>query len=213
MAHDVYDVPHRGGDDELQADASDQVFSYLLCAICPVKEEKARTGLRPWGTRSSRTLGISQIISPPELDSCSPTFDQRAANLYHALFYTKHEEEIHQDFIDEIFHTGPLLSAAQQRETFQHALTVSLNETCSYDVIQGVHEQFRERIAQHKESRDPEPLDLSIREVGAILQESGVPKAQIEAFEETCIQQFGENAALSPRTSSTANGFRWPPRS
>ena len=45
LAHDVYDVPHRGGDDELQADASDQVFSYLLCAICPVKEEK----LRPWG--------------------------------------------------------------------------------------------------------------------------------------------------------------------
>lgn len=153
-------------------------------------------------------MGIKQIISPPELGFLFPTFDQRAANLYHALFYTKHEEEIHQDFIDEIFHTGPLLSAAQQRETFQHALTVSLNETCSYDVIQGVHEQFRERIAQHKESRDPEPLDLSIREVGAILQESGVPKAQIEAFEETCIQQFGENAALSPSNLIDSKRFQ-----
>ena len=33
LAHDVYDVPHRGGDDELQADASDQVFSYLLLSL------------------------------------------------------------------------------------------------------------------------------------------------------------------------------------
>lgn len=207
MAHDTYDVPHRGGDDELQADASDQVFSYLLCAICPVKEEKPELAYAP-GDKVFRTRGISQIISPPELGFLFPTFDQRAANLYHALFYTKHEEEIHQDFIDEIFHTGPLLSAAQQRETFQHALTVSLNETCSYDVIQGVHEQFRERIAQHKESRDPEPLDLSIREVGAILQESGVPKTQIEAFEETCIQQFGENAALSPSNLIDSKRFQ-----
>ena len=124
-----------------QLDASDQVFSYLLCAICPVKEEKPELAYAP-GDKVFRTRGISQIISPPELGFLFPTFDQRAANLYHALFYTKHEEEIHQDFIDEIFHTGPLLSAAQQRETFQHALTVSLNETCSYDVIQGVHEQF-----------------------------------------------------------------------
>ena len=45
LAHDAYDVPHRGGDDELQADASDQVFSYLL----PCQGRKARTGLRPWG--------------------------------------------------------------------------------------------------------------------------------------------------------------------
>ena len=66
------------------------------------------------GDKVFRTRGISQIISPPELGFLFPTFDQRAANLYHALFYTKHEEEIHQDFIDEIFHTGPLLSAAQQ---------------------------------------------------------------------------------------------------
>ena len=67
---------------------------------------------------------------------------------------------------------------------------------------------MRKRIAQHKESRDPEPLDLSIREVGAILQESGVPKAQIEAFEETCIQQFGENAALSPSNLIDSKRFQ-----
>ncbi|MFQ9860080.1 MAG: DUF4317 domain-containing protein [Evtepia gabavorous] len=203
LAHDVYDVPHRGGDDELQADASDQVFSYLLCAICPVKEEKPELAYAP-GDKVFRTRGISQIISPPELGFLFPTFDQRAANLYHAQFIQTRGRN-YQDFIDEIF-TG--LPVRAHSGKLQHALTVSLNETCSYDVIQGVHEQFRERIAQHKESRDPEPLDLSIREVGAILQESGVPKAHIEAFEETCIQQFGENAALSPSNLIDSKRFQ-----
>ena len=36
LAHDSYDVPYRGKDDEVQADASDQVFSYLVCCVCPV---------------------------------------------------------------------------------------------------------------------------------------------------------------------------------
>ena len=127
-----------------------------------------------------------------------PTFDDRAANLYHALYYTKSEEESHQELIDALFCTGPLLSAAQQRETFQNALTSCLNESCSYDVVQGVHEQLRERIEQHKESKDPAPLDLSVRDMGAMLRESGVAEEQIQAFEETCLADLGEGAVLSP---------------
>ena len=114
------------------------------------------------------------------------------------MYYTKSEEESHQELIDALFCTGPLLSAAQQRETFQNALTSCLNESCSYDVVQGVHEQLRERFEQHKESKDPAPLDLSVRDMGAMLRESGVAEEQIQAFEETCLADFGEGAVLSP---------------
>ena len=37
LAHDRYDVPWRGKDGRRQDDAGDQVFSYLLCAVCPIK--------------------------------------------------------------------------------------------------------------------------------------------------------------------------------
>ncbi len=37
LAADAYDVPYRGKDDELQADASGDVYKYFVCAICPVK--------------------------------------------------------------------------------------------------------------------------------------------------------------------------------
>ena len=37
---DSYDVPFKSKDDEVQADASNETYTYLLCAICPVKLTK-----------------------------------------------------------------------------------------------------------------------------------------------------------------------------
>ena len=38
---DSYDVPFKSRDDAFQADNSDENFTYILCAICPVKQTKA----------------------------------------------------------------------------------------------------------------------------------------------------------------------------
>ena len=38
---DHYDVPFKGKDDAVQSDNSDETYTYLLCAICPVKQTKA----------------------------------------------------------------------------------------------------------------------------------------------------------------------------
>ena len=40
LAHDAYDVPRRGKDGEADPDSSDEVFSYILCSVCPVKNCK-----------------------------------------------------------------------------------------------------------------------------------------------------------------------------
>ena len=44
LACDACDVPHRGKGDEVDADASDEVFNYFVCAICPVKDGKPELG-------------------------------------------------------------------------------------------------------------------------------------------------------------------------
>ena len=74
---------------------------------------------------------------------------------------------------------------------FAAALTETLEKDCSYDVVQAVHEQLRGRIQEHKESRDPEPLTLSVREVGDVLTGSGVPEEKVEAFQDQCRRQYG----------------------
>ena len=76
---DSYDVPHRGKDDSLQADASDEVFTYIVCVVCPIKEGKVELGYFPGDNEFHCAAG--QTVAPPELGFLFPAFDDRAANI------------------------------------------------------------------------------------------------------------------------------------
>ena len=108
------------------------------------------------------------------------------------------DKPLNQAVIDALFRVEPPMSAAEQKNVFDTALTEALDKDCSYDVVQSVHEQIRARIEDHKESHDPEPLELTVTDVGCILANSGVDTEKVEAFKENCEKQYGENAALNP---------------
>ena len=198
LAFDSYDVPRRGKDGEIQAENSDSVFSYIICAVCPVKD--SGMALRYFtdqnefhGSSAGLTVGNTAI------GFLFPAFDNRSANIYNALYYAAKPAEIHQELIDALFKTdAPLLSAAEQREAFHNVLSQSLEDTCDYDLLQTVHEQLRERIEEHKEIQDPEPLAMTSGELKDILKSGGVESARLEAFERAYGDHFGENAVLNP---------------
>ena len=206
MAHDAYDVPQRGKDGMKQDDASDRVFRYVVCAVCPVKDGKLALGYFS-GENEFHNCLAKQIVGAPELGFMFPAFDGRAANIYNALFYSRKPDELHQEFIDGIFRIEAPMSAAEQRAAFQAALADALEEKCSMDVVQSVHERLRERIDEHKESKDPEPLTVSAKDLGNILTDCGVAEEQAAAFREKYAEQFGEGAVLSPENIIDSGRF------
>lgn len=205
LACDAYDVPRRGKDGDLQADSSEDVFTYILCCVCPVKLGKAELNYFPGDNEFHYTAG--QVVSAPELGFLFPAFDDRAANIYNALFYSRKADELHQEFIDAVFHTEPPMSAAEQREAFQSALAEGLEDAYSVEVARSIHERLTDRIAQHRESKSPEPLALTAGDIGAILQDCGVPQERIDAFKESCGEKFGENTVLNPANLIDAGKF------
>jgi len=90
------------------------------------------------------------------------------------------------------------MSAGRQRDSFSLALAESAEDSLSYELVQAVHEQLRERIDIHKESRDPDPLSLSAQEMGEILENSGFSPAETESFCRKVERDFGEDAELRP---------------
>ena len=206
LACDSYDVPRRGRDGEEQQDASEEVFTYLLCGICPLKLGKPELNYYPGDNEFH--CAVSQTVAPPELGFLFPAFDDRAANIYNALFYARKADELHQEFIDAVFRTEPPMSAGEQRETFQSALAESLEDGFNVEIVQAVHEQLTDRILRHKESKDPEPLALTARDVGSILQDCGVTQERVEDFRKRCDEQFGADAALSPANLIDAGRFQ-----
>lgn len=197
LAHDAYDVPHRGKDGEDHADEGDTVFSYIVCCVCPVKDGKPELGYCA-GENEFHNSAPSQIVSPPELGFLFPAFDDRAANIYNALAYARKPDELHQEFLDAIFHTEPPMSPGEQREAFQTALREGLEGACGLEVVQAVHERLTAKIEEHRETKDPEPLAVTAKDVAAILQDCGGSEAQVETFCQKCGELFGEGAALSP---------------
>ena len=204
MAFDVYDVPHYGKDGQLDEDSGGDSYKYLVCCVCPVKEGKAELGYAPEEKRF-HSAAIGQAVAAPELGFLFPAFDGRAANIYNALFYTRDTGKGHEDFVDAVFRTQAPIPAGRQKELFGEILGQSLEEDCSFDVVQAVHEQLSERMTIHKESKDPEPLTLTDREMGDILENSGVSPEHAEAFCRRCEEELGRDTPLRPANISSPN--------
>ena len=197
LATDAYDVPKKHRDDVLDADGSETVFRYLLCALCPVKDGKPELGYQPEG-KNFRGCITSQTVCAPVLGFLFPAFDSRAANIYSALYFTKNPGEIHTEVIDAVFHTEIPMSAAEQRDTFEGVLAETLEKDCRFDVVQTVHEQVRDRIAQYKESKDPQPMEFTALDMVDILSGTGVPEEKVQAFRSKCNEEFGVGTNLIP---------------
>ena len=136
-----------------------------------------------------------------------PAFNDRAADLYHALYYTRSSEDVHQSLIDSVFHTPALRSAKEQKGAFDAVLQDSLDQDCSFDLVQSVHEQLRTVIQDYKESKNPDPLQLSPQEVGVLLKNSGLEDEKVKSFTAACEKEFGDGASLDPVNIVDAKRF------
>ena len=198
LAYDAYDVPYRSKDGQRQDDASDQVFTYILCAVCPVKLTKDALSYYIQENQF-RSVEADWVVAAPEVGFLFPAFDDRATNLYNALYYTRDISQSHPDFVDALFKSQVPMPAAVQKETFQSILGVTLEEECRYEVVQAVHDELCGMIAAHKESKEEDPLVISKVTVKQVLHECGVSPDHVERFEEQYDRQFGPEADLPPR--------------
>ena len=205
LAYDTYDVPFYGKDGE-KDDFSSEVFSYVLCAVCPVKETKpALCYYVPENT--FHNLRPDWLVSPPELGFMFPAFEDRAANIYGAWYYTRNTAENHKEFVDAVFNTEIPAPAEMQKETFTTALGDTLGDECDLEVVQAVHHRMVEMIEEHKADKESDPPAVSKRMVKTLLNSCGVSEEKITAFEERYDDVFGADATVPPQNIIDAKQF------
>ncbi len=195
---DSYDVPFKSGDGSTRREQSEEVYTYILCAICPVKQTKANLHYVP-EEKLFHDGAMNQMVAPPTLGFLFPAFDDRATNIYNALYYTHDVKQSQDALIDALFRVAPPQPADVQKESFQELLAASLGEECSLDVVQTVHDQLSQRIALHKESKAAEPLLIGKEEVREVLAACGVSQEHLAKFSVDYDETFGFEADLHPR--------------
>lgn len=182
MASDSYDLPYKGGDDEVFDEGSSEVFDYFICCVCPVKDAKAALRYES-EERAFRGASTGHVLGAPEIGFMFPAFDDRCANIYNLLYYSRNVSEIHDEFIKGIFNIEDVpMSAGTQKDAFSGSLSTVLGTDCSLEVVQTAFEDIREKLAIHKESKEPELPEIYIEDVDDILRKSGVPDEKINSF-------------------------------
>ena len=198
LGRDSYDVPFKGKDDESQADASNETYTYLLCAVCPVKLTKS-TLRYDAQTKEFHDGGVSNVAAAPEAGFLFPAFDDRATNIYNALYYTRSPKDNHDALVQALFCVEPPKPAFEQKKSFEALLGTALADECSLEVVQTVHEQLRQSIDMHKESKVAEPLLISKEQVKSALYSCGVSDASLSKFSVEFDEVFGHEAELHPK--------------
>ena len=205
LIHGLYDIPGKSSDGAEMFDASDEVYEFLLCSICPVKLSKA--GL----CYNSKTNSIEDrirdwIVQMPDQGFLFPVFNDRSTDLHSVLYYSKDPALEQIDFMEHLFGCDSPMSAQGQQETFNAIVEDTLGEDCDYETVKNIHERLNEWMEERKD--EPEPLALDKTEVKCLLAESGASNESLETFDTAFESTAGEKASLLASNLANTRKFQ-----
>ncbi|WP_282923776.1 DUF4317 domain-containing protein [Mediterraneibacter massiliensis] len=193
LIHAMYDIPGKSSDGIEMFDASDEVYEYLLCSICPVSLSKAGLSYNAQDNRIEERVR-DWVVDMPDKGFLFPAFTDRSTDLHGVLYYTKKSEDLQPEMAEHVLGASMPMSADTQKETFQMIIEDTLGEDGDYETVRNIHETLHEMIEEHKE--EPEPLALDKTDVKKIFEKSGVSNEKMEGFEKNFEENAGEKASL-----------------
>lgn len=205
LIHGLYDIPGKSTDGSEMFDASDEVYEFLLCSICPVKLSKA--GL----CYNSKTNCIEDrirdwIVEMPDQGFLFPVFTDRSTDLHSVLYYSKNPALEQTDLTDHLFGCSQPMSAQGQQDTFNAIVEDTLGEKCDYETVRTIHERLNEWMEEKKD--EPEPLSLDKTEVKNLLADSGASNESLETFDDAFSASAGEQASLLASNVTNTRKFQ-----
>ncbi len=193
LIHALYDIPGKSSDNLDMFDASDEVYDFILCSICPVKQSKA--GLSYDAEENCfRNRTRDWLVEMPDRGFLFPAFHDRSTDIHSFLYYSKNGEDLQESFIEPLFGCSMPMTAKDQKETFNLLVEETLGETCDYALVKNIHEQLTAMLQEKKD--DPEPLELDKHQVRSLLEASGADEEKMESFDRNFDESAGSKASL-----------------
>lgn len=181
LIHCAYDIPAKATDGTEMFDASDYVYEFIQCAICPVKLSKA--GL----CYNSLTNVIENrirdwLVEAPIQGFLFPAFNDRNTDIHSLLYYTKNAEQMPEALIENLLGCVMPMSAKNQKETFQSIIEETLGEDCDFETVKQIHESLKELVEETAD--EPIPVTLDKKQVKRLLETHGAAPERLEEFEQ-----------------------------
>ena len=193
LFHDNYDIPLKTTDG-MALDDSEEIYSYLLCAICPVNLSKAGLGYRQDQNRIGALLR-DWVVAPVDTAFIFPAFSERSQDLTHIGVYTKNPKDPHKEFWESGLHVTSEYTATEKRMAFESMVGKSLggDEEENKEQMLDVEEALNDFInARAEKLPEDEPVLIRGEDIPEIMTESGLPEQKAQRIRERFESFFPE---------------------
>ena len=200
LFHDAYDVITKTKDN-LKVDESEEVYEYILCAVCPVS--LSGPGLRYFEEENQIKARIRDwVVEAPANGFVFPAFIDRSSDVNSVMYYTKNAKDAHPELMENVLGCTSKQTATIQKQTFKSIIKDSfLDEEKAEKVFMEVQENLNNMIEEHnsmyEDTPDCEPISLTDKDVQNILIESGIPEDITRQIEKSYVESFGEDLPLA----------------
>ena len=193
--HDAYDVITKTSDNG-KLDESEEVFEYLLCAICPVTLTKPGLGYREDEHRIGPRIR-DWVVGAPDAGFIFPAFSERSTDIHSTIFYTKDAKNPHAELMAGGLGCIPKRTATEQKQAFQSIVDTILPEEDDSNTLLKMDLQdnlygMAEEFALTHEGDEEATLLLNQETLKNLMEESGVPEEKAAKFENSYIEEFGD---------------------
>lgn len=208
--HDAYDVMTKTTDNN-KLDESEEVYEYLLCAICPVSLSKPGLGYRADENRIGPRIR-DWVVGAPDTGFVFPAFNDRSADIHSLLFYTRDTKEPHSEFMENGLGCGSKRTATEQKNLFSHIVKHALgdDEENSREVLLDLQQKMSDYIEEQEVFVDEETgVILEGEELAKIMADTTISDDAAstirQAYTENFNDQLPEVAHLIDPKSLEAN--------
>lgn len=198
--HDAYDVMTKTTDNA-KLDESEEVYEYVLCAICPVS--LSEPGLRYFEDENKIKARIRDwVVEAPTNGFVFPAFIERSSDVNSIMYYTKNAKDTHPELMETTLGCYSKQTSTIQKEAFQSIIKDSFgaDEKKAEKVFMEVQDNLSNMIDEHNamyEDTDCEPIILTNKDIQNLLIESGVPEEITTKIEKSYVENFGEDLPLA----------------
>ena len=190
--HDAYDVITKTTDN-LKVDESEEVYEYILCAICPVELSKAALGYFEEDNRIGSRVR-DWVVGSPDIGFVFPAFIERSSDIHSIMYYTKNAKDPHRELMEDALGCGSKQTATEQKVAFNSIVRSALggDDEASEHIFMDIQENLNNMIDEHEliHGNDSEPVILTTNAIKNVLEESRVPEEISLKIEKSLTEEF-----------------------
>lgn len=197
--HDAYDVITKTSDHS-KLDESEEVYEYLLCAICPVNLSKPGLGYRSDENRIGPRIR-DWVVCAPESGFIFPAFTDRSSDIHAVLTYHKNPKEPHTELMENILGCESKRTAAEQKQAFTSIVQKAFgsDEEKSKEMFNEIQQELSDLAKEHQPEEseaEEEPYRLSADDIEKLMEESDMPETAAAVITSSFREEFREEAPI-----------------